>query len=243
MAEQSINSHPGSFSRRKLFLFVFIVMDIALAAVLVSIFQQRNEHQFTQELRQLGATIYPQASALPAFTLSDQFGQTFTQDRLLDKWTLVFFGFTSCPDICPLTMNELAQFVDALQNTPFAADTAVVLITVDPERDSDAAMADYMASFNSDFIGLNGQAQQIARLADELYVTYADSRASGQTQTGHQSHIPANVEHELMDQQDYLINHSGHIALINPAGRYHAVLRAPHRDQDLLRAYTLIRTP
>ena len=138
---------------------------------------------------------------------------------------MLFFGFTSCPDICPLTMVELKQFYQLLKQANTAPLPQIVLVTVDPQRDTPATMASYISSFNDEFIGLGGDAQSLSALADQLYVAHTASAEA--------------VSHDGIEtaEHEHTIEHSGHISVINPDGELYAALRLPHRDRDLLAAY------
>ena len=211
----------------KLGLFAFLVVDLLLIAIFVSAYLIRSEQQRALELREIGATIYPQPRSVEPFELVDQNGGAFTLHNLQERWSLLFFGFTSCPDICPLTLAELGQFYESLQKTGSANLPQVVLVTVDPERDNPATMARYLQSFHEDFIGLSGDRETLSALAEQMYVV-ADA-------TGHGDHGVTQT-----DAQDNQIIHSGHISVISPVGELYAVLRLPHRDEDLLTAYQIM---
>ena len=88
------------------------------------------------ELKLNGAWVFDKPRALKAFQLLDHHGQAFTAERLQGQWTLVFFGFTYCPDICPTTMALLGQLMQKLDGLPEAADTRVIMVSVDPARDT-----------------------------------------------------------------------------------------------------------
>jgi protein SCO1 len=85
---------------------------------------------------------------------------------------MVFFGFTNCPDICPLTMHELTGFYRDLEGSAYQQDTQVVMISVDPFRDDTAQIAQYMGAFHEDFLGVNGDFQVIHRLAREMFISH-----------------------------------------------------------------------
>jgi len=91
-----------------------------------------------------------------------------------------------------------------------------------------------LADYNEEFIGLSGDPEQIAQLEDELYVGYGDMIES-EDGTSHEHEGSTPVSHDTPDS--YRIAHNAHIAVINPQGDYHAVMRAPHRDQDLIKAF------
>ena len=185
-----------------------------------------------EALRELGALVYEQPVTLSPFALQDQYGQPFTQENLKGTWTLFFFGFTSCPDICPLTLTELGQFYRELQSSGKNLDTQVVMVSVDPQRDSTEKLAQYMSSFHPDFIGLNGSFEQVSMLAKELYIAHTPP--------------PMPVEdphagHGQMESEDYLIDHSGNILIINPEGLYQGFFDTAIQDDELTSAYQSIR--
>ncbi len=208
-------------------LIAFIVLDLIAIAIFLLYFLRPDPTNLTEtEARLPGVTIYPEAIALSGFQLIDQQGNDFQNENLQDKWTLLFFGFTSCPDVCPLTLAELQKFYSTLQGTEYADDTRVILVSVDPARDSPAVMADYLRQFNEEFIGLTGAAETISQLAKELYI----------------SHSEISHQHEGPAASPEVITHSAHIAVMNPAGRYHSVIWAPHEDSKLTAAYQFIRS-
>jgi protein SCO1/2 len=224
--------------KRKTVFIAFLAFDVLVVIALIALFQIRGERDSQAALREIGVTIYPQARTLRDFQLLDQQGEFFTKVDLQGHWSLVFFGFTHCPDICPLTMAELGQFYAGLD---FNQDVKprVLLVTVDPEQDNPESMAAYLANYNEEFIGLSGDPEQISQLAAQLYVGYGDaveSAAATATATASHEHDARPAEDDAA-QGNYLIEHSAHIAVINPQGDYYAVMRAPHRDQDLIKAF------
>lgn len=163
------------------------------------------------ELRSYGAVILAAPRALGAVALVDHRGQPFTAARLQGKWSLVFFGFSHCADICPTTMAVLAKMYAELKDHE-KADLQVLLVTVDPLRDSPEVLASYLSRFNADFIGATGDPAQIAKFASELAIAYS----------------PAAVEGD-----DYEVAHSGNLAVINPAAQLQGFLRPPHEHGSL----------
>ena len=139
------------------------------------------------------------------FRLIDHDGQDFTPERLQGKWTLIFFGFTYCPDICPTTLTFLNEFLGQLEGTE-AEDTAVVMVTVDPARDSVEQLATYVPYFNADFTGVTGEFLDIHRFATALNTPFRKVPGQG---------------------EDYQVDHSSNVVLINPRGDYHGFFKAP----------------
>ena len=120
----------------KIGLVAFVVFDVLLAITLVSLYLARAERELLTELREIGVTVYPQPMQLSEFQLTDQFGNPFTEENLTGYWSILFLGYTNCPDICPLTMAELKQFYERLDDRKIKDDLRVVLVSVDPERDT-----------------------------------------------------------------------------------------------------------
>lgn len=151
------------------------------------------------------------ARELAPFQLQSHDGESFTPERLAgDGWSLLFFGFTYCPDICPTTLALLNRALGRLQNM---APPQVYLVTVDPERDTLQALAQYAPAFNSDFIGVGGSFDEIVKLATQVNVAFA--RVPGP------------------EPGTYLVDHSANIVALDPEGRYHGFFRSPHEPQQL----------
>ena len=137
--------------------------------------------------------------------LVDQYGKPFTRDRFVGQWSLVFFGFTYCPDICPTTMAFLDRLVGELEGTE-VQDTQVVMVSVDPARDTVEQLATYVPYFNPDFVGVTGEFLDIHRFATALNTPFRK--------------VPGQAD-------DYLVDHSANVVLINPRGDYHGFFKAP----------------
>lgn len=136
------------------------------------------------------------------FQLVDQNGRVVDQRILDGKWSAVFFGYTFCPDACPTTLQALAAVQDQLG--PKAKDFQVVFVSVDPARDTSAKLKDYLSThgFPAGVVGLTGTPEQVARAARAYRVYYARHG----------------------DGPDYLMDHSVATYLMDPAGRFVAVL-------------------
>ena len=187
-----------------------------------------------EELRELGALVYEQPVQLSTFSLLDHNGEVFDQEKLKGTWTLFFFGFTNCPDICPLTLTELSQFYRTLEASGTMLDTQVVMVSVDPVRDNTGRLKQYMTSFHPDFIGLNGDYNVIASLAKELFIAHTPPPAMADPHAGHAAHGESVSE-------DYLIDHSGNILIINPEGLYQGFFDTAIQDDEIFAAYQSIR--
>lgn len=212
--------------RLKLGLIAFVLFDLLLAATFITLYLIQTERKDAQELRDLGLTIYPEARDVNAFTLMDEHGSPFSETDFTEYWNFVFFGFTSCPDICPLTMAELKQFYSGLAPAD-QAKARIIMVSVDPDRDNPAALGAYVDSFHEDFIGLTGDSDAIANLAAQFFVAHSEPKPVTAIHENHNQEI----------EEEYLIEHSGHLAIVDPNGKFVAVMRSPVRDKDLAVAY------
>jgi protein SCO1/2 len=159
--------------------------------------------------------------ALPQFDLTDHTGASFGLDELRGHWTLMFFGFTHCPDVCPTAMSTLARAVDQLGDLPVQDRPAVVMVSVDPERDSPEILASYVPYFNPHFVGVTGDMPEILGLTGAMGVAFTYTPVEGSAGT-------------------YGVDHTASIFLVDPAGRLAAVFGTPHDADDIAHDYRLI---
>ncbi len=152
---------------------------IALVAALAGVYVARMVSRPAVPSLESG-TSFPQARALPEFSLLDTHGAPASPATLRGHPTLVFFGFTHCPDVCPTTLAKLAivQKQSVLQDKSLQG-LKVALITVDPERDSPEQLGRYIASFGGDFIGLTGSAPEIVKATRGFGVASARVELAG----------------------------------------------------------------
>jgi protein SCO1/2 len=147
------------------------------------------------------------------FQLVDQNGKPFGDADLKGKWHLVFFGYTHCPDTCPTTLNDLALALDKLPKAE-RGEVGIVLITVDPERDTPGVLKSYVESFDAPIVALSGSAEAVAAAAKAYRVYYAKhARSDG----------------------GYDMDHSAVIYVMDPQGRFTATF-TPDSTPDAIAA-------
>ena len=151
--------------------------------------------------------------------LVDHQGKAFTRDRLEGAWTLVFFGFTYCPDVCPTTMAFLDKLMGELEGTE-VEDTQVVMVSVDPARDTVEQLSQYVPYFNPEFIGVTGEFLDIHRFATALNTPFRKVPGQG---------------------DNYQVDHSANVVLINPRGDYHGFFKAPLDQAKMKLTYRAAR--
>tara|TARA_R110002049_G_scaffold37818_8_gene118361 strand:- start:110 stop:754 length:645 start_codon:yes stop_codon:yes gene_type:complete len=189
-----------------------IKFTVAGLLVIIAIIVGGFVHRVTQprvmtesEMRINGLYVFETPRDLGEFALVDHHGEAFDPASLEGQWSLVFFGFTHCPDICPTTMSFLNQFVTSLEGTE-AEDTQVVMVSVDPARDTVEQLAAYVPYFNPEFTGVTGDFLDIHRFATALNTPFRKVPGEG---------------------DDYQVEHSANVALINPRGDYHGFFKSP----------------
>jgi len=161
-----------------------------------------------QQLALERATALSPPRPVPEFTLTDDSGDTFDRSRLKDRWSLLFFGFTHCPDVCPTTLGMLAQTEKQLADLPPELKPQVVLVSVDPQRDTPQQLASYVKFFSRSFTGVTGTPDAI----DDF------TRAMG---------VPVAIGSPDANG-NYSVDHSAAIFLINPDGALRALFSTPH---------------
>jgi protein SCO1 len=178
---------------------IYIALLIAAAAAAGYMFARSLQHG-VPELA--SGTALPQSRPVGAFTLVDQDGKPFGQPQLPGKPSLMFFGFTHCPDVCPTTLALMAQ----LHRDPYLQDLRMVFVSVDPGRDDVSTMRRYVDAFGGGFTGLRGDDAQLEPLLKSLGVARALQPLPG---------------------GDYSVDHSATLFYVNEKGALSAVFTPP----------------
>jgi protein SCO1/2 len=161
---------------------------------------------------------------LPRFTLTDHEGRRFDEARLEGHWSFLFFGYTYCPDVCPITLSNLRDVRELLAESgdPHALDgIQFVFVSVDPERDTPERLGEFVRYFHRDFIGVTGDEAELERLTGALGIYHRKA----ERRTG----------------RDYLVDHSTAVMLVDPQRRLHAVFSRPHDPGAIADAFLKIR--
>ncbi|MBB1178062.1 SCO family protein [Pseudomonas sp. FW305-3-2-15-E-TSA4] len=184
--------------RRSILLFAGACLAIAAALAIVTVVVVGNRPSATRG--EIGATGQPLVGG--DFQLVNQDGRPVDQTLLNGKWSLVFFGFTYCPEFCPTTLAELAAVQQRLGDK--ADDFQIVFVSVDPERDTPQQLKDYLSSdgFPKGTIGLTGTPEQVAQAA-KAYRAYYEKVGEG---------------------EGYTMNHSLTVYLMGPDGRFRSAV-------------------
>ena len=195
-----------------------VIFAIGITVALISgfwfgqIFLDQKEDTASTPIRAIVPET-PRKLAIPALQQGD--GSSFDMASLQGKWNLLFFGYTNCPDICPTTLNTVAQ---AKQEAERTGDQfpQVVFISVDPERDNVKVLGEYVRYFDKDFIGATGEEKLLRAITVQMNSMFMIQ--------------PSENENE------YQVGHSLNLVLINPSVELVAVLRPPHSVESILDA-------
>lgn len=170
--------------------------------------------------------LFWQAKELSDFQLTRARNGTLGLQDMKGKWTFVFFGYTHCPDICPVTLAVLGQAFRIIDRTPgLAAETQGVFVSVDPKRDTPDSLAEYVSFFDQRFLGVTGSVEQLDAFSRQIGVFYTiHAREAGKP------------------DDSYLVTHSSTIFLIDPQGRLSGRFPPPHEAQEMAEIFQKIRT-
>jgi protein SCO1/2 len=166
--------------------------------------------------------LWPNPKQITAFETIDHSSQSFGLDQLLGKWTFLFFGYTHCPDVCPITLSVLDNVHQQLEKNQNNNNVQTVFISVDPERDTPKQLGEYVRYFNPDFIGLGGTEDQINSLGNQIGIVY--------------------IHGEKKDSTDYSVDHTASVFLIDPKGRLVGIFSAPQETNDMLNRFLAMQS-
>ncbi|HEY3519037.1 MAG TPA: SCO family protein [Gammaproteobacteria bacterium] len=174
---------------------------------------------------EIGGYVLATPRELPPVELVDEHGSPFRPQDFVGHWSFLYFGYTYCPDVCPLTLVELNKVKLELAADGFAEPSAYYFVSVDPKRDTPARLAEYVAYFDPELRGLTGPPAALEALAQAADTVFDISDDSG----GDDS-----------EGDNYLVSHSSSVVLLDPNGRVHAVFAAPHDPPTLAEDFTQV---
>jgi protein SCO1/2 len=200
-----------------------VVILLAMVALIFGLFVSQYMHRSAQlDQAQFHGTWLDKSREVSAIELMGTNGP-FNNASLEHHWTMMFFGFTTCPTICPTTMAELAKMMGILEKQGVTPLPQVVLVSLDPERDSVDKLQHYVTAFNPHFLGARGANEAVVKsLAEEMGVAYTKIQAP-----------------DVANHQTYNIEHTGTVMLFNPKGQLQAFFTMPHQAALLAEDYRL----
>ena len=206
---------------KKYQFFIFFVVILVVIGGLFWFAQANKDRPLdAEQLNALGLVQLPFPRVLEEIELLNQEGEPFDKSQLAGKWTYAFFGYTNCPDICPVTMNDLERTLNRLQDTLAPEELALfqgMFVTVDPSRDGVEEVHEFVERYSDSFIGVTGTDANIAAFARQVGVGYR--------------RIPS--ASELL----YLVEHQGNIVIFDPQGDCYGYIKPPFDTVQLTRLF------
>jgi protein SCO1/2 len=193
---------------------------LAVAALVLGLVLSRHFRNAPAMQAEIGGYVLDEPRALPPFELIDGEGKPFRSTDFEGHWSFVYFGYTYCPDVCPLSMVELANLKELLAAEDDVPDVQYFLVSVDPARDTPERMGEYVQYFDPSFHGLTGELGEIDKFAKAAAVVYV---------------IP-----DATDGESYLVGHSSSMTLIDPQGRIYAIFTPPQKAAGLAQDFAAI---
>lgn len=180
-------------------------LSLLVVGVLCGVAWQQSREATLSE----AVVLYPQPRPLSGIDLTDADGQPLTEQDFKEYWSLVFVGYTYCPDVCPTTLADMAAVYGQLKQA--SAQARLVFVSADPKRDTQERLKAYTAYFNPEFIAATAEHDRLMPAVQQLGLIYGIHEREG---------------------SDYLVDHSASIALINPDGQLHASFRPSFSGQS-----------
>ncbi len=204
----------STYIKKIMAIILIIIASVAGFITSDRYFNQNKEVNFKSLL------VYPEAKKFTGFKLTDQNNKEITIDDFKGKWTLMFFGFTSCPDVCPTTLTEIQKVYKLVKSKSPDSIPQVLFVSVDPDRDTPDVLKNYINFFNSEFIASTADNANIISLTTQIGVAY---------------HVEEHDDTTL----NYNVDHTAAIFVINPDKKLHGIFPTPH-DATIISADLLL---
>lgn len=207
--------------KNRVLLSAAFVLGCLVLGLILGIFTSRYYQTDTELKPEVEGLLWPNPKLIHAFQMVNQNNQPFGLENLSGKWSFLFFGYTHCPDICPITLSVLSQVYNKLAAVNQAENIQIIFVSVDPERDTPEQVAEYVNYFNKNMTGLTGTEQQIETLTSQIGIVHAINQ---ETAPG-----------------EYLVDHSASVFLVSPSGQLLAIFSAPQALDDIVNRFKKIR--
>ncbi len=198
---------------RNTLLGIAAIIAFALGLLLFSLLSPPGMTE--KEARSLGYYRFDAPKPLTDFSLVDYEGKPANLDTLRGQWSVLFFGFTSCPHICPTTLQVLNDVVTNLKHSP-----QIILVSVDPERDTPERLRNYLPAFNPTFKGFSGTFEETVNLSRQVNIAFGK--------------VPG------AKPGTYTVDHNASLVIIDPEARYAGFIKAPHQAGKIERVLSTL---
>ena len=170
----------------------------------------------------LQGTLFPAGREMEDFSLQDHNHEAFTNARLKNHWTFMFFGFTNCPDVCPTTMKVMQSILKQIPDSDEHVPMQMVFVSVDPNRDPPDLLKSYVTYYHPDFLGVTAPLENLILFTHSLGILFAYN-SQGKT------------------DGSYTVDHSAQIILFDPEGNWRGVFSPPHSPAKMSETFLKIR--
>lgn len=198
-------------------IFITVGACLGFMSLIMALFLSRfyTPRELTlDEYKTLGAYFIDPPRQLAEFKLIDDSSEVFLPEAFAGKWNILFFGFTYCPDICPLTVKQMSDVKKSLGE--YSDNLRFFLVSVDPDRDQPENLRVYLDNFDKNFKGLTGEIDQIYKFSTQVNAPFFPVVNS--------------------PEPNYTVDHSGSLILISPEAKYAGFFRAPHDTDKITKA-------
>lgn len=200
-----------------------VIILVGFIALITGIFTSKFIGGKRINLDEFHGTWLENPRGINQFDLQATHKPSFTNGDLKGKWTLLFFGFTNCGYLCPTTLGELGKMYKILEEQGVKELPQVVLISIDPEKDSINVLKQYVNAFNPHFIGATGSENTLKNMTSEMGIAYAKVALQNNP-----------------DNENYSMEHTGTIMAFNPNGELKAFFTTPHLASSLAKDYQML---
>lgn len=174
--------------------------------------------------KEIASAYIPKGRPLAGIRFTDHNKQPFTEKRFKGKWSFLFFGFTNCPDVCPTTLLVMkAVWARMPASAKQAPEPQMLFVSVDPDRDTPEILKSYTTYYHPEFLGVTAEHKFLDILTTQVGALY-----------GYE-------DGETNNDNDYIVNHSGQVVLIDPQGNFRAVFSPPLIVDNIVKTFTAIR--
>lgn len=214
-------SAPVKKSHKQLILTLLLIF-IVMPAIIFYFSAFQHAHAKSQNIK-IDGVYLPAPKEINDFHLTDNSGKPFSKTNLKGHWTMMFFGFTNCAMVCPASLVALNEMYQKLQHQlPDNQLPQVVMVSVDPDRDSVKKMNSYVHAFNPNFIGARANIEETVMLEKQLHIA------------------AAKIQIDTEGKDHYTIDHTAEILVFNPNGQLQAYLSYPHKADQMAQDYKSI---
>jgi len=207
--------------KKGIIVLIVIIIGLLTFGAGIAVFNSQFHKTESSLKPTIKGLLWPNPKQLLPFKTIDHKGREFGLNHLQGKWSFLFFGYTHCPDICPITLTVMSQVHEQLITKGKANNVQILFVSVDPERDTPDQLKTYVKYFNPDFIGLGGTEQQINSLSRQIGIAY--------------------IKGEETASDDYVVDHTASVILIDPQGRFVSLFSAPQQVDSTVEQFIAIR--